>query len=627
MNMLDFKVFQVDKRTAPEQDSVRPQSPQEDQEQSGSGQSIHPKENLEKATRVVSSIDDAANPSRKISGSKRLDTEDANTDHTSPQLLFPNLKLSPLSLGFDMTPPVGSFSRALEQYKRPVGYGGQFVHKYGRFIQTLTVAQPHSLQYLGPHCRNLRELSVYNWCSPELVFQNGRFPSFLEMPNNNLFQNGRFPSFLGIPNNINWDIFRVSKGQRRMLRVWIGVLKRNPHLRVVRFELNLIPVGGLAKFASALSKLKYLEEIEVFDPNVDRRIEVLLDHCPDVPKLTWSFSGHRDKTSIRRRDDASGRQRKAPIHGRSRIRRPLSEKLTSEELGGSRRPTRIQTLDLRDLPRTISELDLRRVLTRMPLLKCLWVPIRHLTRRRLASAMEGVSGVTSEINCPLLTRLEISFNEHSSNMNFQPMDQLLNVCPQLTSLGLYNMQCEFDPGEHFRRTSLRLHNQILEYEERLPSACLITRGHQLYLTMLFPNLRVLDLGTRPVHLNDFFRMGWHCKDTLVQLTLSLCCDQSDAQAYKRTITSTSGALVSNEVLPESSATQPIRNDDRGVLQTRIFESLLPLARLEKLRLPKGLWNEKTTSFPFVINTEAIIQIRKLRRLTELVVHSVQYPLH
>jgi len=613
MNMLDFNLFQQ------EQDNAIDQSQQEVQQQSG--HSSH-KGGLNKETSAVSSLEDTANAPKKSTESKSVDT-DNDKDLPQSKLLFPNLKLSPLSLEMDMTPPIGSFSRALEQYRRPVGYGGQFVHKYGRFIQTLTVSQPQSLRYLGPHCRNLRELSVYEWCTIDPEFRNGDLPPFVT-----------------VPNRIQWELFRVSRDQSRILHIWIGLLERNPLLRIVRFELNLVPVGGLAKFALALSKLKYLEEIEVFDANMDRRIDVLLDHCPNVPKFIWSSAGDRAKTSIRRRDKGMSRHSRSPALGRNQVGKAAGGKLKGEELGGNGRLTRIQTLDLRNLPRTVYEMDIHRVLVRMPQLKCLWIPVRRQTRRRLALVMQGILPQTkSKIDCSLLTRLEITLDRSSFHMFSRPLEQLLNACPNLTSLSLYNMLCELDPAMHFVETGLG--DQILEYEERTPSACQVTRGTQLSVTKWFPNLRILNLGTRPVHLVEFFSMQWNCKNTLVELTLSLCCDQGDAQAYKRTFATAAAAATTtvavsvspllsstdDDISSTSSSTQPIHTDGRAVLQRHIFDSLLPLVRLEKLCLPKGLWNEKTTSFPFVIDPETIIQIQRLRWLKELRVHNALYPLH
>lgn len=78
---------------------------------------------------------------------------------------------------------------------------------------------------------------------------------------------------------------------------------------------------------------------------------------------------------------------------------------------------------------------------------------------------------------------------------------------------------EFDPMAHFRDTDVN--ERLLEYVESHATYCSFTGGQQLYITSICPQLRILDLGERPVHIKDFLGIEWACKDTLVQLRVTL----------------------------------------------------------------------------------------------------------
>ncbi|KAG0041640.1 hypothetical protein BGZ83_001519, partial [Gryganskiella cystojenkinii] len=550
---------------------------------------------------------------------EKVSQEAKENPERPPRPLFPNMTQSPLTSGADPTRPIGCFSKAVQESKKPVGFGGKYVHKYSQFIRTLTVAHPFNLRYLGKHCKNLTELSVYSWTAFDKTY--------------------RFP--LTTPETTRWQNFWISRNCEKMLQTWIDVLERNPHLRIVRFELSLVPIGGLARFAMALSKLKNLQEVQVFDSGVDRRIEVLLDHCPSsIPKLTWTVIAHQNKTDLQG-TTCLDRQRRWTMFGRYRVYKGQNiEKLDEprgEELGGTDgRPTRIQTLDLLGLTSQIPEDNMRRVFARTPHVKRVQVPSCAYARLQVATLLSGSPETTqghtgnmitrprTPVPWPLVERIDLTIPQKS--VYRREFEMLFQTLPNFKSLGVSGMATEFALATHLRDQAVK--DRLLEYEERLGTSCSESRGMQLCVKRLCQNLRVLDLGSRPVHILDYFSIQWGCQESLVRLRISVCCDATTIQTFKGEL-SNSRLLVSSAVSSpvctnENSASEAETStniEERSSLQRRIMSHLSPLTRLEKLNLARGFFMEaKLTSFPFVMDQKAMDQIREFKCLKELVVH-------
>ncbi|GJJ76529.1 hypothetical protein EMPS_08888 [Entomortierella parvispora] len=448
-------------------------------------------------------------------------TMESKDEKDTPMLLFPNLLQSPLTLDADLTRPTGSYSKAAEMFQRPVGYGGHYVQKYGQFIRTLTVAHPHSLIYVGKHCRNLVELSVYNWMSLDKLCRLQLEPKLAE----------------------RWHNFWISRNQEKMLQIWIQVLERNPCLKVVRLELSLVPIGGLTRLAMVLSKLEHLQEIEVFDSGVDRRVEVILDHCPSIKKLTWTKIEGKSKVALGRTYGERQKQN-ASLFGRTRIWRGyLNEQPQGEEeLGGNSRPTGIQDLDLHGLS-LMPEANIRRLMARMPQLKSLRGPKCYRTLRALAHAVSSLTTEAGAPLCPLLERLELTCTQRLETVPVSDLISQFRKCINFTRLRFFNMP---------------------ESESELPATG--------WPVVEFGSASVVK-GREPV----LDRIG-------------------------------------------------ITEEERAAIQMHIFNHLMPLVRLEKLHLCKGMWNEKQPNFSFVMDPEAAKQLQRLRWLNELLVHNVRHAL-
>lgn len=602
MNLLDFKMFQGEDNNGLIEATTSKERPQE------------------RAKDLVKPILEREQEQEQRKNGGGFPTETTTTtaktgNEDLPKLLFPNLQQSPLTLDANLTRPTGSYSRAAEMFRRPVGDGGQHVHKYGQFIRTLTVAHPHSLIYMGKHCRNLLELSVYNWMSLDKSCRLQLDPKLTE----------------------RWQNFWRSRNQEEMLQIWIQVLERNPDLQVVRLELGLVPVGGLTRLAMVLSKLEHLREIEVFDAGVDRRVEVILDHCHFVNKFTWTTI--EGKSKVKLGGTYSERQKQnASLFGRTRIWRGYMKEQPpcTEELGGNRRPTGIQNLDLHGLTNQMPLANIKRFLIRMPQLKCLRGPKCSNAQRALMLVFDG--GRTSL--CPLLERLELTSARAENVATMQLLICRFRNCTRFTSLRLFNLPGEFKEAKFVDATEVR--QRLLEYEEHSGAVSFPSRWMQLSVTRACMNLRCLDLASRPMSVIHYLSLQWSCQGSLVKLRISICFDARTGYYLKSppSSSSTSSSPSTLYIPPSSSfssdmpATE-LRNvelteaskateDERVAVQRRIFDHLLPLVRLEKLHLCKGMWNEKLPSFPFIMDQEATKQLHRLKRLNELLVHDVHH---
>ena len=607
MNLLDFKMFQGQDGTGLIQEGtakngqLQPQpQPRKPREQK------RPQESAKDSVKLTPAQTQQPNDSGESTATITTTGKDDQKD--LPKLLFPNLLQSPLTLDANLMRPAGSYSKAAEMFRRPVGYGGQHVHKYGQFIRTLTVAHPHSLIYVGKHCSHLRELSVYNWMSLDSSCRYQLGPKFTEC----------------------WQNFWRSRNQEKMLRIWIQVLERNPRLQVVRLELDLIPLGGLTRLAMVLAKLEHLQEIEVFDAGVDRRVEVILDHCQAINKFSWTTIEGKSKVALG--GTYSERQKQnASLFGRTRICRGYMKEQPpcTEELGGNRRPTGIQNLDLTGLTMQMPLANIKRFLARMPQLKCLRGPKCYQTQRVLSVVFDAEKTHL----CPLLERLELTSTRKGDVISIPILISRFRNCANFTSLQLFNLPGEC--GESRYIDAMEVRQRLLEYEEHSRVLSFPSRWMQLNVTRECVNLRILDLESRPMSVLEYLSLQWSCQGSLVKLRISICCDAQTVYNLKplpspssSTCPSPSSSSSESDLqateLPSVESAAKTSEHERVAVQKRVFDHMLPLVRLEKLHLCKGMWNEKLPSFPFIMDQEATKQLRRLRLLEELLVYNERH---
>ncbi|KAG0376386.1 hypothetical protein BGX24_007826 [Mortierella sp. AD032] len=159
-----------------------------------------------------------------------------------------------------------------------VGFGGQFIHKYGRFIETVTIGTAYALKYLlQPECVNLKEVTTMSPLVKHYWRVRGMpsdFSKYRVMPNNSA-ELSKFRNQFG------------HEGSGRLVnQIWIPLFTQNPGLR--RISLNNLPGGDreVAELLKAMGRLAQLEEVYFKFIGDSGILERILDFCPQVRKIT-----------------------------------------------------------------------------------------------------------------------------------------------------------------------------------------------------------------------------------------------------------------------------------------------------------------------------------------------------
>ncbi|KAG0264219.1 hypothetical protein BGZ95_003640 [Linnemannia exigua] len=368
-----------------------------------------------------------------------------------------------------------------ERVKKDIGYGGSRIHKYSRLIRSITVANIHSLTYLGEEAVNLTHIAVRSDLTTNIHFKPA-FQDSVERRSWNGF----------------WDQYR--KGEV-IIPIWVSLIERNPDLQSVHIDLNYCD-PGTEKIIHALSQAKQLEVVSLWGMTQIDTIKLLLDQCPHIRSL---------KTS-------SGYRAQASLSGPDQI-------FKLDDVGT---PTKIRSLNIRT-----SESWPIHVLRRCPDLEVLTITVfatsdafvtlvQEVTQLALAKffVLRGLTFVvrsrdyTTNAPIPIGDRKDIITN-------------LLNsCCAQLTSLTITDslrilvpIMDQLDPIlwsrlEEFRYT----------HGGSRPSRLAQPTSRLCDLLALCPNLRVFEVSYTPVTAPELLKVHPICLHSLVSLKLIVSAD-------------------------------------------------------------------------------------------------------
>ncbi|KAG0272758.1 hypothetical protein BGZ95_011461, partial [Linnemannia exigua] len=367
-----------------------------------------------------------------------------------------------------------------------VGYGGKFIHKHGRFIESVTVGTPLALKYLlQPECVNLQEVTTM---SP-LV---NHYWSVRGMPND-------FSRYRAMPkNDAELSKFRGQLGyensNRTVTQIWISLFTQNPGLRRITF--SILPGSGkeAARLARAMGNLAQLEEVYIKFIRDWGVLEALLDFCPQVRKITietFSNKYSNPNQTFRSRDNFN--------------------EITDEP------KTQVRELDLFSRGRIQRLPWIVPVLWRCPLLESLIIPM-HQSQDMFPVVVRAIVE-----HCPEIRHLYVRIEgKHNSPVTVAALATLLNTgCPRLTSLGLYDAADIFLLERHFMNEGLR--QRLEQFVCTSGSRRNDVPGTELVFGVLTvcPNLRVFKAQWMTMNVMEFLEMDVACLGTLETLYLRL----------------------------------------------------------------------------------------------------------
>jgi hypothetical protein len=253
----------------------------------------------------------------------------------------------------------------------------------------------------------------------------------------------------------------------------------------------------MVRMTKALGGLAQLEELYIGVIKDTDVVEALLDHCPQVGKITIQMFVNKysnPQQVLRSRDNYT--------------------QVTNEP------KTQIKEMDLLSSGRKNNQPWIIPVLWRCPLLERLIVPL-YRDERHFGPILRTIIE-----HCLEMRHLHLRIQEKFTSPEIvAALDEVLNTgCPRLTSLYLYDAADIFTLERHFWNQDLR--GRMEEFRCNAPSKRLLkgkVSGAEVAFGVLVvcPKLRVFEANKMMLEVGEFLEMEFACLESLEILRLRL----------------------------------------------------------------------------------------------------------
>ncbi|KAF9131573.1 hypothetical protein BGW39_001622 [Mortierella sp. 14UC] len=537
-------------------------------------------------------------------------------------------------LSTDLGDGYPSRSDNIPRTKDTVGYGGQFIHKHGRFIKSVTVGTARALKYLlHPDCTNLEYVTTR---APlvKLYWSVRGMPAdysqYRAMPRNDAELSAFANKFSG------------ENGNRLTSQIWVPLFTQHPGLRQISMYTLPAYDKDAVRVAKAMGALTKLKELHIKFVKHWEALQALLDFCPQVHKITMETFSNKYSNPIQT----------------FRSRSNNYTEMTNEP------KTQVRELDLFSRGRLQLQPWIIHVLWRCPLLESLVVPMYHNENNFPLVVRALVE------HCPEIRHLYVRIQGMSKGpATVNALADLFNTgCPRLTSLKLYDAADVFLLEHHFANQDLRRRLEKFVY---ISSGPLSKRndgaiaGSELAFGVLLvcPNLRVFEARRMTLDVFEFLEMDVVCLRTLTTLCLRLryertlssevvgeaaqqaaveeqekedkngSKDSEDRKGGERIVEGENNKKKKEQESIGENETQKEEKKDRAYycpsLQSRVIAKLVQFTELKELRLGSDPENDRfrekgVSMLQLEMGEEELQRFAQMRRLEKLEVDGVNY---